>query len=139
MDEPGSVSPFDDEDRSFDRELHGLFVGEVQPGHGTLPDRSWAVVAHLSGMVPLGVALPLVITLWKGERSAYIGHHAVEALNFQTLMLLALLVCTLTAATVGLLLLPVVLLGGAGLSVRAARGARRGAWHRYPISLRLVS
>jgi uncharacterized Tic20 family protein len=123
----------------FEGSLDGLLVGEVQSGHGTSTDRTWAVLAHLS-IVPLAIATPLVVVLWKGERSAYIGHQAVEALNFQTTVLLAVLLCTLTAAaTIGLLLLPVVVLGALGLSARAAVSAHRGAWHRYPISLRLVS
>jgi uncharacterized protein len=127
-----------DPDR-FARTLDGLVTAEPGPGHGTSTDRTWAVLAHLS-IVPLAIAFPLVVVLWKGERSAYIGHQAVEALNFQTTVLLAVLACTLLAAlTVGLLLLPVVLVGAVGLSVRAARSASRGAWHRYPVSLRFVS
>ena len=110
-----------------------------QPGHGTRTDRSWAVLAHLSVFGPL-IAVPLVVVLWKGDRSPYIAHQAVEALNFQTTVLLAVLLCTLLAAvTVGLVLLPVVLLAAGVLSVRAALRARRGAWHRYPCSIRMVS
>jgi uncharacterized Tic20 family protein len=120
-------------------EFDDLLVAAPGPGHGTRTDRTWAVLAHLS-LVPLAIAFPLVVVLWKGDRSAYIAHQAVEALNFQTTVLLALLLCTLTAAvTVGLLLLPVVVVGAVGLSVRAARCARRGAWHRYPLTLRFVS
>jgi hypothetical protein len=115
-----------------------LLVAPPQTGHGTANDRTWAVLAHLS-IVPLAIAFPLVVVLWKGERNAYVGHQAVEALNFQTTVLLAVLLCTLTAAAVGLLLLPVVVLGAVGLSVRAARCAGRGAWHRYPLSVRFVS
>ncbi len=131
----GATPAFD----PFEGSLDGLLVGEVQAGHGTDNDRTWAVLAHLS-IVPLAIATPLAVVLWKGERSAYVGHQAVEALNFQTTVLLAVLLCTLTAAvTIGLLLLPVVVIGALGLSVRAAVSAHRGAWHRYPISLRLVS
>ena len=131
----GPAEPFD----PFEGVLDGLPVGAVQAGHGTSTDRAWAVFAHLS-IVPLAIATPLAVVLWKGDRSPYIGHQAVEALNFQTTVLLAVLLCTLTAAvTVGLLLLPVVVVGALGLSVRAAVCAHRGAWHRYPISLRLVS
>ena len=117
----------------------GLLVAAPMPGHGTSSDRRWAMAAHLS-IFPLAIAFPLVVVLSKGERSAYVAHQAVEALNFQTTVLLALLLCTLAAAaTVGLLLMPVVVVGAGGLSVRAAVCARRGAWHRYPVSLRLVS
>lgn len=122
-----------------DGPFDGLWVVDSHPGHGTTADRRWAVLAHLSIFV-LALAFPLVVALSKGERSAYVGHQAVEALNFQTTVLLALLLCTLTAAaTVGLVLLPVVVVGALVLSLRAAASARRGAWHRYPLTLRFVS
>lgn len=123
----------------FEGAFDGLLVAACAPGHGTSVDRRWAVLAHLS-LLPLAIAFPLVLVLSKGERSPYVAHQAVEALNFQTTVLLALLLCTLTAAvTVGLLLLPVVVVGAVGMSLRAALCAHRGAWHRYPVSLRLVS
>jgi uncharacterized Tic20 family protein len=123
----------------FEGAFDGLLVAAPLPGHGTRVDRRWAMLAHLS-IFPLAIAFPLVVVLSKGERSAYVAHQAVEALNFQTTVLLALLLCALTAAaTIGLLLLPVVVVGAGGLAVRAAVCARRGAWHRYPVSLRLVS
>jgi len=122
-----------------DGPFDGLWVVAPGPGHGTSTDRTWAVLVHLSIFV-LALAFPLVVALSKGERSAYVGHQAVEALNFQTTVLLALLLCTLTAAaTIGLVLLPVVLVGALALSLRAAASARRGAWHRYPFTLRFVS
>jgi uncharacterized protein len=120
-------------------EFDDLSVAGPLPGHGTSADRRWATVTHLS-IFPLAIAFPLVVVLTKGERSAYVAHHAVEALNFQTTVVLAVLLCALTAAaTAGLLLLPLVLLGAAGLSVRAASRSRRGAWHRYPFTVRLIS
>ena len=99
---------------AVDGPFDGLWVVDSHPGHGTTADRRWAVLAHLSIFV-LALAFPLVVALSKGERSAYVGHQAVEALNFQTTVLLALLLCTLTAAaTVGLVLLPVVVVGARG-------------------------
>jgi len=109
------------------------------PGHGTDADRRWAVVCHLS-LFPLGIVLPLVVVLVKGHRSPYVCHHAVEALNFQVTVLLAVFACSLLAvALIGLLLLPLVVLTAVGLSVVAAVRADAGAWYRYPLTLRLVS
>jgi uncharacterized protein len=120
-------------------EFDDLSVAGPLPGHGTSVDRRWAVATHLS-IFPCAIAFPLVVVLTKGERSAYVAHHAVEALNFQTTVVLAVLVCALTAAaTAGLLLLPLVLLAAAALSLHAASRSRRGAWHRYPFTVRLVS
>jgi uncharacterized protein len=112
---------------------------EPPPGHGTSGERVWAVLTHLS-IVPLAIAFPLVVVLSKGERSPYVLHQAVEALNFQTTVLLALLLCALTSAVlVGTVLLPVVIGGAVLHAARAALAARRGAWHRYPFTLRLLS
>lgn len=109
------------------------------PGHGTDAERWWAAATHLS-IFGLGVVFPLVVVLVRGHRSPFVCHHAVEALNFQTTVLLAVLACSLLAAAyVGLLLLPVVLLGAAVVAVDAAVRAGRGAWHRYALTLRLVS
>jgi uncharacterized protein len=111
----------------------------VPPGHGTAEDRLWAVLAHLSIFL-LGIAFPLTVVLVKGHKSPYVCHHAVEALNFQVTVLLALFGCSMLAAVlVGLLLVPVVLVVAAGLAVVAAIRADRGAWYRYPVTLRLVS
>lgn len=114
------------------------YVTEPVPGHGTRDDRLWATLSHLS-LFGLGIAFPLTMILWRGHRSAYVCHHAVEALNFHTTVLLAVLACSLISVLLGPLPLPVVLVGAGALAVRAARRASRGAWHRYPLTLRFVS
>lgn len=109
------------------------------PGHGTTGDRAWAVLAHV-GLVPLPIAVPLAVVLSRGHRSAYVCHQAVEALNFHITVVLALLASSLAAVVpAGLLLLPVVVLAALAFAARAALAARRGAWHRYPVCLRLLS
>lgn len=128
-----------------DEPLPGLEPGEwpwhdeAAPGHGSRDDLAWAVSAHLS-IFALGIAFPLAIVLFRGHRSPYVCHQAVEALNFHTTVLLSVMACSLLSTfLVGLLLLPVVLVVAAGLAVRAAVHSSRGAWHRYPLTLRFVS
>ena len=94
------------------------------PGHGTTSDRAWAVAAHVA-LVPLPIAVPLAVVLFRGHLSPYVCHQAVEALNFHITVVLALLGCSLLSVVV--------------LALRAALAAQRGAWHRYPVSLRLLS
>ena len=54
--------------------------------------------------------------------------------------MLALLGCSLLSVVAGgIVALPLVLVAAAVLALRAAGAARRGAWHRYPVSLRLLS
>ncbi len=109
------------------------------PGHGTGSDRAWAVAAHV-GLVPLPIAVPLAVVLFRGHLSPYVCHQAVEALNFHITVVLALLGCSLLAVVAGgIVALPLVLVAATVLAARAAVAARRGAWHRYPVSLRLLS
>lgn len=124
----------------FDRPLQWpaewAFTAEPPPGHGTPSDRAWGLLSHL---IVLPVVLPLAVVLAVGERSPYVLHQAQEALNFQITVVLAVLACSLLAVVlVGLLLLPLVVGGALALSVRASRAASRGAWHRYPWTLRLL-
>ena len=108
-------------------------------GHGTTGDRAWAVLSHLS-LVPLAIAVPLAVVLSRGHRSPYVCHQAVEALNFHITVVVALLACSLAAVVPGgLVLLPLVVAGAATYAVQAAVAARRGAWHRYPVSFRFLS
>lgn len=108
------------------------------PGHGTNGDRAWAVAAHV-GLVPLPIAVPLAVVLFRGHLSPYVCHQAVEALNFHITVVLALLGCSLlSVVAAGIIALPLVIVGAGVLAVRAAVAARRGAWHRYPVCLRLL-
>ena len=112
---------------------------EPPPGHGNGSDRAWAVLAHV-GLVPLPIAVPLAVVLGRGHRSAYVCHQAVEALNFHITVVLALLVSSVaTVVPLGIVVLPAVLVVATVLAARAALAARRGAWHRYPVCLRLLS
>lgn len=109
------------------------------PGHGTPSDRGWAVLSHLS-LVLLALAVPLAVVLSRGRRSPYVCHQAVEALNFQITVVVALLLCSLAAVVPGgLVLLPVVVAAAVTYALQAAAAARRGAWHRYPVTFRFLS
>ncbi len=125
-DQPHEVSPWS-------------WLAQPLPGHGSRSDRTWAVVTHLSIFV-LGIAFPLAVVLVRGHRSPYVCHQAVEVLNFHTTVLLAVLVCSMASVTlVGAAFLPVVVVGAGVLAVRGAVHASRGDWHRYPLTLRLIS
>lgn len=125
----------------FDRPLQWpkewAYSTEPPAGHGDPTDRVWGLLSHVI-VVPFVV--PLAVALGVGERSPYVLHQALEALNFQITVALAVIACSLLAVVlVGFLLLPLVVGGAVALSVRASRAASRGAWHRYPMTLRLLS
>ncbi len=125
-----------------------------RPGWGaSVPEeaRTWALLAHLCGLaggvVPLGNIIgPLVIWQTKGKEHAFVAQEAVEALNFQITLMIALtalgaLAMVLMLVFVGVLLIPVILLAALGalvLSVLAALEASKGRGYRYPFCLRLV-
>ena len=124
------------------------------PGRGLSSEtRNWALAAHLSAFLGAWIALafvgPLVVWLLKREEHPYIAHHAREALNFNLSVLLygvvlAILAIPIGVLTLGLGLLPVILLFGAlalgwlVLTIIAAVAASNGEAYRYPLTVRLV-
>ena len=113
-------------------------------------ERTWAMLAHLTGVIGLALLGPLLVMLILGPRSRFVRTHAVEALNFHLSLLIAWLVGSLVGivaaiATAGIaliLLIPLAILV-AILSLVWSIMACVDAWHgrpyRYPISIRMVS
>ena len=104
------------------------------------PDqRMWATLAHLSGLV-LSIIGPLVIYLLMKDRGRFVRSQALEALNFQITVLIAVIVSSaLIFVLIGLFLLPIVGVAAFVLMILAAIAANRGEEYRYPLTLRLVS
>jgi uncharacterized protein len=107
----------------------------------TPEERTWALIAHWSGVVTLFVG-PVLIAMTKGKTSRFVRAQAYESTNFQVSFLAAIIVLGLATAMTfgiaGILYAPLamawlLLTGVGGLS--AAVGNR---W-RYPWNLRLFS
>ena len=101
--------------------------------------------AHLSALLisfvacGLGFIGPLVIMNGQGKQSAYIRHHAVEALNFSLTVLIVYVVsAVLMIVIIGFFLLPVIAIGALVLQIMASMAANRGEWYRYPVNIRFV-
>lgn len=108
--------------------------------------RNWALAAHLCGafggyLIPFGGVLgPLLIWLTKKEDDAFIGEHALEALNFRITFWLAMLVCVpLAFVVIGIPLALAAVVGSWVLGIVAASKASAGESYRYPFCLRLVT
>lgn len=106
---------------------------------------STAMWAHLSALLisyvacGLGFIGPLIIMNGQGKQSAFVRHHAVEALNFSLTVLIAYIVSgVLIIVVIGLFLLPIVAIGSLVLYIMAAVAANRGEWYRYPVNIRFV-
>ena len=108
------------------------------PGAGTQDERTWAMVAHLGGIVA-GFLAPLVVMLTQAEKSPFARRQAVEALNFQILLLIAYTVSAVSMILlIGFLLFPLVWIGGIVFMVIGGLAANKGEDYRYPFNLRLV-
>jgi uncharacterized Tic20 family protein len=109
-------------------------VAALQPDE----ERLWSTLSHLSFFV-LGIIVPLIIMLTLGNRSGYVRHHAVEALNFHITVWIAAFIAGLSLfLVVGVLLLPAVLIAAAVFTVIAAIRAYQGVLYTYPLSIRLI-
>ncbi len=113
----------------------------------TADEKTWGMLAHLSGLVAsffwLPFLGPLIVMLTKGKESVWVEAQAKEALNFQILITALIWVGGLLTATILLscIGIPVLVLGGLfGLvmSIVAGIKANNGETYRYPATPRLV-
>ncbi|MEV0595382.1 DUF1707 and DUF4870 domain-containing protein [Nonomuraea cavernae] len=96
-----------------------------------------ASAAHLLMLVGFPIAGPLILMLTGGKTSPFIRRHAVEALNFQLTLLGATILLSLTI--IGLVVVPVIWMGGFVLSVIGGVSAlSEKRWFDYPLTIRLV-
>jgi uncharacterized protein len=119
----------------------GSLVGPATP---TPDERTWGMMAHLAAIIASAVGLPLlgplVVLLTRGRDSAYVRAHAVESLNFQLTLFIAMVVSSVMLCLgVGFLLLPVVLVGGLVLTVIGTVKASNAELYHYPATLRIIS
>ena len=109
----------------------------------TQDEKTWGMLAHLSGLIASLVGLPflgpLVVMLTKGKESAWVMANAKEALNFQITVTIALAVsAVLMLVCIGAVLLPLVGVAALVFTIIAAMKANNGEMYRYPATLRLV-
>jgi uncharacterized Tic20 family protein len=127
-----------------------------QPAFGLTPqqERTWAMFAHIGSIIAgflLGLSFlgPLIVMLTQGTKSAFVRRHAVESLNFQLTLLIAVvaglvLSVVLLVVTLGLgllVLIPVAIAAYIAeliLTVIGGVKANNGEEYRYPINIRMV-
>jgi uncharacterized Tic20 family protein len=117
---------------------------EKPPYLPTDEERTWGLIAHLSGLVGSLVAGlsflgPLIVWLIKKDQSPFVADQAKEALNFQIAVTIAIWISAAsTMICVGFILLPVVAIGALIFSIIAAMEANKGVYYRYPYTVRLI-
>jgi uncharacterized Tic20 family protein len=114
-------------------------------GAPTQDERTWGMIAHLSGfavfLFPLGgnILAPLIIWLTRRDTSAHVEMEAREALNFNISVTLGWIVCgSLVFALIGIPLGAALFLYWLVMTIVAGVKASEGVSYRYPFSLRLV-
>jgi len=102
-------------------------------------EKSMAMLCHILALFA-SIIGPLIMYFVARDDQPFFKHHAAEALNFGITVAIALVVSfILVFALIGILLLPVVIIGALVLHIMAAVAANKGEWYRYPISIRMVS
>ncbi len=118
---------------------------------GQSDEKTWAVLAHLSALAAAFVGFaflgPMVVYLLKRDDSPYVRAHAAAALNFQLSWLiwgivLGIATFVLIFFIVGLLLLPVIIIGAIAwlvLVIVASVKANNGELFKYPLTIDFFS
>lgn len=100
--------------------------------------RTWATVAHLSGLVTNFIG-PLIIWAVYKDRYPFVDDQAAEALNFQISLAIYAIACTLLFfLVIPLLVLAVLPIVDLIFAVVAAVNTSNGVAHRYPITIRFI-
>jgi uncharacterized Tic20 family protein len=118
----------------------GAPIAGPPPGYANNDEKTWALIAHFGGIL-VGFIAGLVALLVKGNESATVRAHAVEALNFQiTWGAATVIAAILMTCTLGLLFfLPIITwLILIAFSIVAGLKANEGQLYRYPMTIRLI-
>lgn len=101
-------------------------------------DRNLAMLAHLLGIVS-GFVGALIIWLIKKDQSAFIDEQGKEALNFQITVMIAFVGSwILMFVLIGMLLMPLILIGNLVFCILAAVAVSKGEHYKYPLAIRLL-
>jgi uncharacterized Tic20 family protein len=110
----------------------------------TKDDRTWAMLCHIAGLagfiIPLGgIFGPLIVWMIKKDQSWFVDDQGKEATNFQiSLAIYVIVSCILILVLVGIVLLPLIAIGGLILMIIAAIKANEGVAYRYPLTIRFL-
>ncbi len=104
----------------------------------TSEERTLALLCHLGGVIGSFV-VPLIIWLVKKDQSKFLDDQGKEALNFQIMILIALLISFATTfILIGFVLFPAVIVVNIVFCILGGLEANKGKLYRYPFTLRLI-
>lgn len=124
-------------------------MGAPQGAGGLSKDeKMWGMLCHLAAIVGLfgipfvGLVVgPLVVWLIKREKMPFVNDQGKEALNFQIIMLICMVIGLALASQgnrVGLGLILVISVTDLVLMIIGALKANQGVAYRYPFAIRLI-
>lgn len=123
------------------------------PGGGTPPagyanndEKTWALVAHFGGAAGMfvlggvgGWIAPLIALMSRGNQSATVRQHAVNALNFQlTWSIVGVIGYVTLCIVIGFVIIPVAALVGIIFGIVAGVKANDGVVYEYPVSVKMI-
>lgn len=116
----------------------------IPPKNANQNEQDLSMVCHLLGLCGLvlpflNIGAPLMLWLWKKDRSYDLDQQGREVINFQlSWTIYFCLAWSLTLILIGFLLLPLVGITWAVLVVLGALTAKRGLLYRYPLTIRFL-
>lgn len=120
----------------------GAPTGLPVPGQGKLSekdDKTFGMLAHLLGIFT-GFAGPLIIWLVKKEESPFVDDQGKEALNFQIVMTIGIIVSYFaTVVIVGCITLPALIIINLIFAIKGTMKANEGIAYRYPFNIRIIT
>ncbi len=107
----------------------------MQDNNLTSDERTWAMLAHLLGLLT-GFLAPLIIYLVHKDRSRFVAFHSLQALYFQiAILLLWLILFCIAVITLGFgaILFPIPIVLSLVFEIIATIRANQGEWYEIPV------
>jgi uncharacterized Tic20 family protein len=121
----------DDDDRDKEEDEEDSKSSKKKKKGKEDDDKLWAMLAHFSPLIGLGIIGPLVIMIMYKDKSKFVARHAREALNFDiTMLLISLVTCGIGMIVAAPMSLIFHIIGGLA--------ANKGEEYQYPMTIRLI-
>lgn len=110
----------------------------------TQDEKTWAMMTHLLSLTGyisgIGFILgPLLMWLFKKDKSSYVNYHGKESLNFQiSIIIYGFIAGILCFVFIGFLILPILGILQLILVIIASVRAKDGEEYRYPMTIRFI-
>jgi uncharacterized protein len=110
----------------------------------TQDEKTWAMMTHLLSLTGyisgIGFILgPLLMWLFKKDKSSYVNYHGKESLNFQiSIIIYGFIAGILCFFFIGFLIFPVLGILQLILVIIASVKAKDGEEYRYPMTIRFI-